>query len=167
VTTTGRNDPCPCKSGKKYKKCCLPADEARTSEQLRANEQRNSVTRPQFADVARALEPVLAYGDDPLDDLSNSAIELADDGRFDAALAVCARLLVEFPDVVDGLERSGMVHARMGHHALAADFYRQAFAFVSDPSRRDDYEEHDHYREEAEKQQRLADSPQVMIASKV
>ncbi|HUX31910.1 MAG TPA: SEC-C metal-binding domain-containing protein [Thiobacillus sp.] len=25
----GRNDPCPCGSGMKYKKCCLPADEAR------------------------------------------------------------------------------------------------------------------------------------------
>lgn len=25
----GRNDPCPCGSGKKYKKCCLGADEAR------------------------------------------------------------------------------------------------------------------------------------------
>lgn len=24
----GRNDPCPCGSGKKYKKCCLPRDEA-------------------------------------------------------------------------------------------------------------------------------------------
>lgn len=24
----GRNDPCPCLSGKKYKKCCLPGDEA-------------------------------------------------------------------------------------------------------------------------------------------
>jgi hypothetical protein len=23
----GRNDPCPCGSGKKYKRCCLPADE--------------------------------------------------------------------------------------------------------------------------------------------
>jgi len=25
---TGRNDPCPCGSGKKYKKCCLARDEA-------------------------------------------------------------------------------------------------------------------------------------------
>ena len=25
---TGRNHPCPCGSGKKYKRCCLPADEA-------------------------------------------------------------------------------------------------------------------------------------------
>lgn len=29
----GRNDPCPCGSGKKYKKCCLPADEARSAAQ--------------------------------------------------------------------------------------------------------------------------------------
>lgn len=26
--TIGRNDPCPCSSGRKYKKCCLPRDEA-------------------------------------------------------------------------------------------------------------------------------------------
>jgi hypothetical protein len=26
---SGRNDPCPCGSDRKYKKCCLPADEAR------------------------------------------------------------------------------------------------------------------------------------------
>ena len=27
----GRNDPCPCGSGKKYKKCCLAEDEARSA----------------------------------------------------------------------------------------------------------------------------------------
>ena len=26
---TSRNDPCPCGSGKKYKACCKPRDEAR------------------------------------------------------------------------------------------------------------------------------------------
>jgi|GEM_PF-6802039 hypothetical protein len=29
----GRNDPCPCASGKKYKKCCLAKDEAREREE--------------------------------------------------------------------------------------------------------------------------------------
>ena len=158
VATIGRNEPCPCQSGKKYKKCCLPAHQARAAEQRRADEQRNAVERPDVAAVARALAPMLAVDDDGLDDLSNSAVTLAKEGRFDEALAVCARLLAEFPDVVDGLERSAMVHAKMGHHALAADFYRQAFDFVNDPSRRDDYEEHDFYREQAEKQQRLAES---------
>ncbi|MGE5550546.1 MAG: SEC-C metal-binding domain-containing protein [Bacteroidota bacterium] len=28
----GRNDPCPCGSGKKYKKCCLNADRERTAD---------------------------------------------------------------------------------------------------------------------------------------
>ncbi|MEF3168618.1 MAG: SEC-C domain-containing protein [Deltaproteobacteria bacterium] len=31
----GRNDPCPCGSGKKYKKCCLARDEAEESERRR------------------------------------------------------------------------------------------------------------------------------------
>ena len=28
VAQLGRNDPCPCGSGKKYKKCCLARDQA-------------------------------------------------------------------------------------------------------------------------------------------
>jgi tetratricopeptide (TPR) repeat protein len=99
-----------------------------------------------------------AIDDDGLTELSNSAVDLANAGRLDEALAACARLLAEFPEVVDGLERSAMVHAKLGHHALAADLYRQAFEFVTDPSRKDDYEDQDYYREQAEKQQRLADS---------
>ena len=30
----GRNDPCPCGSGRKYKKCCLLKDEVRAQEAL-------------------------------------------------------------------------------------------------------------------------------------
>jgi len=30
----GRNDPCPCGSGKKYKKCCLMRDERKSHETL-------------------------------------------------------------------------------------------------------------------------------------
>jgi tetratricopeptide (TPR) repeat protein len=152
VATIGRNDSCPCTSGKKYKKCCLPAHQAR------AALQRKAADPPALADVVQALATLFPIDDDGLDDLSNSAVKLARDGLFDQALAVCHRLLAEFPEVVDGLERSAMVHAAMGHHALAADFYRKAFDFVSHPSRRDDYEDHDYYRGQAAKQQRLADS---------
>jgi len=36
----GRNDPCPCGSGKKYKQCCLAKDEAKAREaRLAAQEQ--------------------------------------------------------------------------------------------------------------------------------
>ncbi len=164
VATIGRNDPCSCNSGKKYKKCCLPLHEAyaakqrQTAEQRQTAAQRQTAETPAFADVARALEPLFAFDDDGLAELSNSAVDLADNGDFDQALAVCARLLSDFPESVDGLERSAMVHAKMGHHALAVDFYRKAFDFVNDPRRRDDYENRDYYRIQAEKQQRLADS---------
>jgi hypothetical protein len=108
--------------------------------------------------VMRALEPLFASDENGLAELSNSAVELADDGDFEQVLAVCARLLSNFPEIVDGLERSAMVHAKMGLHALAANFYWQALDFVNDPSRRDDYEDRDYYRIQAHKQQRLADS---------
>jgi hypothetical protein len=44
----------------------------------------------------------------------------------------------------------------MGDHATAAAFYRQAFDFVTHPSRRDDYEGADYYREQMEQQEHLA-----------
>jgi tetratricopeptide (TPR) repeat protein len=143
MATIGRNAPCPCGSGNKYKKCCLH--------------------KHQGAAALRQAPPPPAAGptwvldqDDGLDDLSNSVIELVQARRFDEALAACHRLLKEFPEVVDGLERSAMVHAAMGEHAKAADFYRRALAFVTHPSRRDDYEGSDFYQQQLEKEEKLA-----------
>ncbi len=43
LKTTGRNDPCPCGSGKKYKKCHLAEDEsAKHSELSKAAEEREA-----------------------------------------------------------------------------------------------------------------------------
>jgi len=43
LKTTGRNDPCPCGSGKKYKKCHLPEDEAaKHAEMTKAAEEREA-----------------------------------------------------------------------------------------------------------------------------
>jgi hypothetical protein len=39
----GRNDPCPCGSGKKYKQCCLRAEEAQTTRA--ADDRSNAVPR--------------------------------------------------------------------------------------------------------------------------
>jgi tetratricopeptide (TPR) repeat protein len=136
VTMTGRNDPCPCGSGKKYKRCCLDADRA--------------------ANAAADDQAV----DHELDRLSNSVLDLVRRKRFKRALEICQRLLDEYPDVDDGLERSAHVHAAMGDHARAADFYRRAFAFASAPSRRIDYDPEaiEWYREQAEAEEKLAAS---------
>ena len=137
----GRNATCPCKSGHKYKKCCLPKHE------------RDAALR-----WASPPPPGLTWvlDDDGLDDLSNSVLDLIQARRFDEALAACRRLLEEFPDVVDGLERSAMVHAALGDHGTAADFYRKALAFITHPSRRDDYEDADFYQQQIQEEERLA-----------
>ncbi|MFP3941631.1 MAG: SEC-C metal-binding domain-containing protein [Thermoanaerobaculia bacterium] len=40
---TGRNDPCPCGSGKKYKKCCLDADRAAAGDPLKTEAVRRQI----------------------------------------------------------------------------------------------------------------------------
>jgi len=46
-TMAGRNDPCPCGSGRKYKKCCMLADQARSDQTtpVKTPEGRREVTQ--------------------------------------------------------------------------------------------------------------------------
>ena len=46
MSKIGRNDPCPCGSGKKYKQCCLKAQEA----QLTESQQERSYAVPKAID---------------------------------------------------------------------------------------------------------------------
>jgi hypothetical protein len=50
----GRNDPCPCGSGKKYKQCCLAKDEA--AERARRAKQTESAP-PVEAEATRSAPP--------------------------------------------------------------------------------------------------------------
>ena len=110
-----RNDPCPCGSGRKYKKCCLAADE-----------QRQTAGAVRFIKPPAAFEPALS----DLDDLSNSVIDLIKAGDLAAAEAVCRRLQQDYPDQVDGIWRLAMVEEARGSLAAAAQGYRDAAAFM-------------------------------------
>jgi tetratricopeptide (TPR) repeat protein len=123
-----RNALCPCGSGKKYKKCCLANDEA-AERALRT------------PDGQRQMLEAAVWEDDGLDDLSNSVLDLIKAQRFDDALAACKRLLEEWPEVVDGLERSAMVYQAMGKRELALDYYRRALAFTERDDQRDGFDE--------------------------
>jgi hypothetical protein len=114
----GRNDPCPCGSGQKYKRCCLPRDEAAAVARARALE------REQAAGLLASVE------DDGLDEASNSVIDLIDVGRLDEAEQAAQDLLARYPEVHDGLERIAMVAAARGDRARAAEYYRKAADFV-------------------------------------
>jgi len=87
---TGRNDPCPCGSGKKYKHCCLEKDQAAEHEKFAlaataaavtaAAEQKDMEDRIKALDEAHELAAA-----------SNAVIDLIDAGKLDEAeQAVCS-----------------------------------------------------------------------------
>ena len=81
----GRNDPCPCGSGKKYKKCCLTNDAAAENERLVAEraerEERAAAKRQELRKVREAITANFAASDlldddfgDELMDASNRVV---------------------------------------------------------------------------------------------
>lgn len=100
---TGRNAPCPCGSGKKYKKCCLNA------------------TRP-------STSGTLIYSD--LDELSNQIPELINQKKYDDAEEICQKLLKQYPDQIDGLHRSAELFEAMADYDKAITFYNMTANFA-------------------------------------
>jgi len=146
----GRNDPCPCGSGNKYKKCCLAKEEAVAREQLAKTEARRAerAAEPAAAQTLhlREVKAAIAAGlsgaedadEDELTIASNAAAELVRVGKLDDAEQAARDLLVRFPDVHDGYDRLGMVYEARGENRQAADCYRKVIAFIREHA--DDYE---------------------------
>ena len=120
----GRNDPCPCNSGKKYKKCCLASDEAAAR-----------AARPAQLAAAPAHRPSMVSYVEELDELteaSNAVVDMVQAGNLDVAEQAAYDLLARFPDVHDGYDRLGMVCEARGDHRQAADYYRKAITVIRD-----------------------------------
>lgn len=96
----GRNAPCPCGSGKKFKKCC-----------------QKEVTTTDF------------FYTDP-DRLSNRVPTLIDQGRLDEAEEVCRELQGKYPDQIDGISRLAEVYEARGDRKKAGEYYRKAADFA-------------------------------------
>jgi tetratricopeptide (TPR) repeat protein len=103
----GRNDPCHCNSGKKYKQCCMAGDEA-------------------AARAARPAQPAAVPARRP----SNAVVDMVHAGDLDAAEQAAHDLLARFPDVHDGYDRLGMVCEARGDHRRATDYYRKAIDVI-------------------------------------
>ena len=88
----GRNDPCPCGSGKKYKQCCLKAEDAKTA---RAANDRSEA-------VPKAIEWLMARH-------GRSARQALDEGFFGALTdAEYQRLQLGPPEVFQGIMVNAM-----------------------------------------------------------
>jgi len=112
MPAVGRNDPCPCGSGKKYKQCCLPIEEAARAEQLRLRRAVDTLL-PKIIDAARAIPEVVPdalqrywngkYAPEQLaelDDLEDRGADrfltwLAFDYRFDDGQTLVERLATD------------------------------------------------------------------------
>ncbi len=110
VNRAGRNDPCPCGSGKKYKKCCLPRhEEVRQiipGEMLRKKEEKAKLQESLVKDIGRGFDLLVSKDfakarklatsllatcseDDRLHDIVVSACMAT--GDYDEALRTCRR----------------------------------------------------------------------------
>ena len=106
-----RNAPCPCGSGKKHKKCCL----------LHQDGTKRYPSK-------RKIRFIPVYTE--LDQLSNSVNDLIEGNKLDEAEVVSRKLLSEYPDQVDGLNRLAMVYEARGEKSQAAEYYRKAADFA-------------------------------------
>jgi tetratricopeptide (TPR) repeat protein len=138
----GRNDRCPCGSGKKFKSCCLTRVEAAEREELaKAQADRESQAaekRQSLREVRKLLIGKLAgsdgFDDDVFDDelteASNAVLALIREGKLAEAEAAARHLLEHYPEVPDGWDRLGMVHEKRGENREAADCYRKLIDFI-------------------------------------
>jgi len=125
----GRNDPCPCGSGRKYKQCCLPKDQAAEHTVLAATRAELDAQRAEFDARIQDYRSGLAHAD-PLDEASNAVVDLVKAGRLDEAEQAARDLLHRYPEVHDGYDRLGMVYEARGQNREAADCYRKVIEFV-------------------------------------
>lgn len=141
----GRNDPCRCGSGKKYKRCCLSADEAPAVERAREAATQAAAFERHSAEIharlrrrglrpgADAMHTIIAELENEiheLDRLHQLAVDLMNAGRFDEASDICDRLERDHPEEVEGIELRARLHEARGDTAGAAHVYRRALDFT-------------------------------------
>jgi tetratricopeptide (TPR) repeat protein len=120
----GRNDLCPCGSGKKYKRCCLAQDVAAARSAAVA-------TTPTTAATTEQRYPNLCQDcGDRLDDAASAVFALIDARQFDQAERAAHDVLAQFPDMHDGYECLGRLHQAKGDYRQACDYYRKVIAFA-------------------------------------
>ena len=120
----GRNDRCPCGSGKKYKHCCMAQDQAAAHEKLAA-------ATATIAAATAQHDPHLCNDcNEQLDAAANTVLALIDAREFAAAEQAAHEVLARFPAVHDGYECLGRLYQAKGDNLQAADCYRKVIAFA-------------------------------------
>jgi tetratricopeptide (TPR) repeat protein len=158
MAKTGRNDPCHCRSGKKYKRCCLEKEAAaesaarETEQAARAHQHEHDGAVCNCCGTPGMRAGRVSVDDGPvLDKMSNGVIDLVKNGKLDEAERAAHALLERFPQMHDGYDRLGMVYEARGDNKQAASYYRKVIGLVR--AHPDDYDPRfaDRFNEMAER----------------
>jgi len=142
MSKPGRNDPCSCGSGKKYKQCCLPGEQdAAATVRKRAAEgaaaaaaaarqqdaEAEAVRRQRAVSLRDSFNESMAY--ERACELLRALIK---EGKLDTAEAGARALLADYPEQIDSLEYLAEIYEARGENKQAAEYYRQAIALIGD-----------------------------------
>ncbi len=110
-------------------KCCLRKDEEKSIESEKSvdiskNTKASELPGGQFVSGI--------FVEDDLDLLSNSVVDLINEGKFEQAEEKCIELLKNYPDVVDGFDRFAMLFEARGENQKAVEYYRKAADFMKE-----------------------------------
>jgi len=83
-----------------------------------------------FREMPAPSRAMIVVEGDELDRITNRVVALIREGKMEEALRDCEVLLSEYPEVIDGLDRSARVHEALGQHEKAAEFYRRCLEFI-------------------------------------
>jgi protein arginine N-methyltransferase 7 len=139
MTKTGRNDPCPCGSGKKYKNCCQPRDEA----QATARSPRPSIpdgirTAMEHHQAGRLSQAELVYrqmlqaAPNVAELHSNLGNVLEEQGKLDEAVKCYRKALSIKPDIAELHSNLGLTLKAQGKLDAAVECQRKAIALKPD-----------------------------------
>lgn len=134
---TGRNDPCPCGSGRRFRQCCGAA--APASGAARALAEADRLRRAgRAAEAAETLRRALrAAPEDPALALALGALLLEANAAAEAAPLLDA-LARRRPALAEARLRLGIAREQLGRFAEAAEAYRAAIAGgIADPEARE------------------------------
>jgi len=117
----GRNDPCPCGSGKKYKKCCMPKDE----------EQRSETQSDESEDTTATSDDQKTYSDEIENNL-HRAYNLMEKGQFEQASKVFRTIVLTDRDNYKAITGYGRCLAEMGMYEEACKYFEKALEINPD-----------------------------------
>lgn len=123
----GRNEPCPCGSGKKHKKCCSASGASPVASL--------GIVPASSTPHHRACDVCGRGGDDEdeIDEINERADHILDeilDGRVDDAEALCHDFIQDFPGDAEGFDLLSMVFEERGQRERALELLRKALGIA-------------------------------------